>query len=185
MTWIGALLLATSAEAQHGAQPQSPWAVQLPYRTNGAGVGGGDVTGQIRIAPGTEQNIASRALVQTLQQMHFTVARPQLGVAGVLAPRQRWESDTVEVPRAMIDVYNRSVPQMQLPNARYGLQFKGEYDIAYGRFRYKISAQLFERGSLASSWRRVQDSRYAGDFFVGELARLMLEELKRSGLPDR
>lgn len=174
-----ALILPTGAAS---GQSAGAWVVSRPYTTQAAGIGGGDVVGAVRIAPGTERAVASRALVRTLEQMHLSIVSPQLGVDGALPAKRQWASDTVPLPRELVDAYNQAVPQLALPNARYGLQYKGEFDVAYGEFRYRISAQLFERSSH-TNWRRVADSRYAGDFFVKHLAGLLDAELARSGVP--
>ena len=161
------------------SQAQTVWAVQRPFRSDGAGVGGGDVLGQLRITPGAERAIASRALVDALQKMNLSVVRPQVELAGTIPPRREWESDIAELPRALIDGYNREASQLTLPVARYGIRFKGQHDVANSRFRYRMNALLFERGSVGS-WRRVDDSRYVGGFFVGHLAGLIDGALTRS-----
>ena len=184
----GLSLVAFAARAQLPNPPASQshgiWALQKPFRSDGAGIGGDDVLGELIIAPGTERDVASRALVQALHQMHLSVVRPQMGLAGTIPPKRQWESDVAEVPRVLIDGYNREAPQLALPVARYGIQFKGEHDVSYSRFRYKVDALLFERGSVGP-WHRVGDSRYVGDYFVGHLVSLIEGALTHNASPAR
>lgn len=172
------------AQQQHtpASQSQSRWALQKPFRSNGPGVGGGAVLGQLTIAPGAERDIASRSLVQALQQLGLSVARPQVGLTGTIPPNREWRSDIAPLQPALIDGYNRNHPESPLPVARYGIRFIGMHDVANSRFRYRMNALLFERGTLGP-WRPVRDSRYVGNYFITHLASLIDGALTRNASP--
>ena len=171
------------AAAPVGARVPEQWTTVRHHYVRSIGVGGAVVPGMIRIASGSEDSVASRALLAALRAMSLSVTAPAVGLDGALPHRRTWRTDVASLPSELMENHNRGYPQFRLPVARYGLGYVGQFDTSSGRFRYRMSAVLFERGSL-SSWRRVADSRYAGDFFVAHLVALLGRELEQGGLGD-
>lgn len=186
--WRLAALLALAAmpaAAPARPRPAEPWSLTQVYYSPGVGMGPTALVGGIPIAPNAEGRIASRSLVMALQQLRLGVTRPTVGPDGNLPAMRVWQTDTAEVPGPLIERYNRTQPQLALPPRIYGLRYTGLFDIRYGEFRYRVSAQLYERGRLTPDWLPVAGSRYVGDFFVTHLAALIALELRRHAVPAR
>lgn len=183
LSWLTVIAAAALIATPLGARRPQEWTTVGTHYVRSIGVGSGVVPGAIRIAAGSEGIVASRALVTVLNGMSLSVVAPAVGLDGALPVRQTWRTDVAELGRDLMESHNRARPQFALPVAHYGLGYVGQFDTANGRFRYRMRAILFERGSL-SSWRRVADSRYSGDFFVAHLVALLQREIEQQGLPD-
>jgi hypothetical protein len=137
----------------------------MPYVNKGTHMGSGLVAG----ARGTAGAIASRALLRSLQDMGMSVVSPRISLDGTLPSNKTWKTNVATLPQALIETYNRTRGDLRLSPAQYGVRYSGSFDASHGRFRYLISAELFQRGAL-SKWSPVKDDRYFGDFFVTHLA---------------
>lgn len=177
-TFCGALALAISGTPPLAARSAENWTVVMPYVAKGTGIGGGPNLGAIVIRSGTQESVASRALLAVLQQAGLRVIRPTIGLDGAVPPRTAWRTDIAPMTGAVIADYNRARAALPLPPAIYGVRYEGMFDCQNGRFRYRIGAQLFQRSRL-TGWSRVGDDRYYGNFFVDLLTHGVTEALSR------
>lgn len=168
-------ILALSA-APTVANSQNP-PFDVPFVIEGTGMGAGRIEDAIVIRAGTSDSVASYALVQALQTMGMSIVRPALTVGRPVPPRTTWATDITMLPSSVIGDYNRVNGAMTLPAARYGLRYSGQFVVDHGRFRYVVSAELFQRSALSTNWSRVRDNRYFGNFFVDRLTSMIKANL--------
>ena len=175
LSLLGPILALSSAPAFAEAGEPS---LEMPFVIEGTGMGGGWAQGAVVIRAGTGGEVASYALVQALQAMGMSIVRPALAVGRPVPPGRPWTTDITVLPPSVIADYNRVHGALTLPAVRYGLRYSGRFAVDHGRFRYVISAQLFQRGALSSNWSRVKDDRYFGTFFVDRLTRIVAANLR-------
>lgn len=140
-------------------------------------MGGGAISGSIAISPQQEALVASRSVIQALQEQNLSIIRPEVGLDGVLPANTPWLTDTAPLPNDLIAEYNRQTPRNVLAPARYGIVYEGRHDVAGGEIRYRISARLYARGALGS-WAPVPSDRYNGRFFVEYLRQAISRRLQ-------
>jgi hypothetical protein len=175
-----ALLLAGCATppGSPAAGSSSSWDVDVPYHYPLQGMGGGSIVGSIVVADQQELKIASEALVLSLQDRQLSVVAPPVGLDGSIPGRTKWKTDVAPLAPQAIAAYNQAFPNLGLRPALYGISYEGEHDTGDRRFRYRIAALLFEKGQIGS-WSAVGHDRYAGQFFVQDLARSIQSRLQK------
>ncbi len=172
-----ALSACGSIDRQPGALPD----LVVPYRSEGAGLGGGPVIGTAVVPAGKSAAFHMLASISTaLERFRASVIEPDPLKLDAVADEVSWRSDVGLVPVGLIDLYNGSLPPRRLANAVFGVSFNGRYVLRDNECRFWISAHLWERGG-GQGWSRINDQDFDGRFFV----KYLVSDVNASLVPTR
>lgn len=160
------------------------WLIEQPFHYPMAGVGGGAVLGSVEVPDRSEAAVASRVLVLALQDLQHSVVQPVVGLDATIPANTAWTTDTVALAPAVIDEHNRLSAPLVLRGAQFGVLYSGLHDTRDRQLRYRVAAQVYQRGAMSGQWAAVKDPQYSGAFFVERLRVRIVERLK-AGAPAR
>jgi hypothetical protein len=160
-----------------------------PFTYDAKGIGGTPVEGVILLAQGTEVQVASRVLVQTLQELQHGFVRRQEDLQNPLTPNKEYSTDIVPLGNEL-DQYNSNPDHSKMPLAKdvlYGISYKVRYQIndeARNRnFLIELTPILHKKGA-GGKWREYSKS-YSSKFFADRVLTLLERNFKNSSIPKQ
>ena len=149
--------------------------LSMPFHYQGLGAGANPVDNSIELTEGTEADQVSRAIVEALQSLEYSLIEPALSLGKPIPQNTEWSSDRVPIAQREIATHNEKFPDWPLPPRHYSVQYSGSYKLERRELIIRLSAHLFE-GALASEPRPYRKD-YSGNYFVHPLEEALKEKL--------
>ena len=145
------------------------------------GVGSNPVMNVIALKPNEEDQFVSRTLLETLQQLQYSVVRHDLSATTPLAPNQTHETDIVPLSRDLISNHDAENPRLGLgTDVIYGLRYRVKYAVdtrpRSRSFVIDVTPVMYRRGAASSTWRDY-NSAYSSEFFARRLIQQVTKNL--------
>ena len=174
------LALAIFISLLGGCASQHPVNLSIPFRYEGLGAGANDVRNEIVLPVDRESTFISRAIVNALQELEFSVVEPDVELGSPLPQGKQFTTDTVPIRAAVIADHNiQHEGEMSLPPRFYSLRYHGAYRLVDRDLVFELTAELYERAAATTS--RLYTKSYSANFFIAPLGNAIKAKLQLLG----
>jgi hypothetical protein len=118
-----------------------------------------------------DEEVFSLALRTSLQDLEYSIVRPEAIDGPSLPPETQIETDAVDLPRAVVESHNQQFTRKPMPlNAHYRLSYELVYGVnrdagdAPKHFWLNVRSRL-ERRAAAGGWHQYNQP-YSGGYFA-------------------
>ena len=156
-----------------------------PFALPTNGIGPNPIQNALIISAADELPVISRVLLDSFQNLQFSVADKGPDLAAPLTPNHTYKTDRVPISRDQVAAYNHAFPNLRLDESvLYSLQYSFKFQVQVNHderiFFIEMDPELYERGAATPAW-HASNRSYAGSFFTDELKKRLAASFGRAG----